>query len=53
MEEDGGVFVKRLSGALRILAEREPLMGVSVWQATGGRVNETNAADTNPVINHV
>ncbi len=62
MERQGGeggqwVFVKRLSGALRILAERGPLMGDRQAQCLAGHrrlvVYRTNAADTNPAINHV
>lgn len=51
------MFVKRLSGALRILAERGPLMGDRQAECLAGHrrlvAYRTEAADTNPAINHV
>lgn len=52
---EGGrwVFVKQLSGVLRILAERGPLMGDRQAECLAGRRRLVAYRSSNPAINHV
>lgn len=47
------MFVKQLSGALRILAERGPLMGDRQAECLAGRRRLVAYRSSNPAINHV